>query len=179
MTSRFRIPYRVRPYCTVSVRSPSTVTQGHNLNGRGCSGIHSPSDGLLYGVRDGPLTDEYDEYWKYYHPNRDRSSGFHLNRNRSSISIHQVRIVRRPLILVVGVHPFLSRGYLIFKDFHVVCHGLKGVLCRARGDKNNEREKRKERTYSRTPLNPYPFGGLLGYWLDELRLKKKVFGGMG
>jgi hypothetical protein len=25
--------------------------------------------------------------------------------------------------------------------------------------------------YSRTPLNPYPFGGLLGYWLEELRLK--------
>jgi hypothetical protein len=27
--------------------------------------------------------------------------------------------------------------------------------------------------YSRTPLNPYPFGGLLGYWLEELRLKKR------
>ena len=29
--------------------------------------------------------------------------------------------------------------------------------------------------YSQTPLNPYPFGGLLGYWLEELRLKKKGF----
>jgi hypothetical protein len=28
--------------------------------------------------------------------------------------------------------------------------------------------------YSRTPLNPYPLGELLGYWLEELRLKKKV-----
>jgi hypothetical protein len=28
--------------------------------------------------------------------------------------------------------------------------------------------------YSRTPLNPYPLGGLLRYWLDELRLKKRL-----
>ena len=27
--------------------------------------------------------------------------------------------------------------------------------------------------YSQTPLNPHPFGGLLGYWLEELRLKKR------
>ena len=27
--------------------------------------------------------------------------------------------------------------------------------------------------YSQTPINPYPFGGLLGYWLEELRLKKR------
>ena len=33
--------------------------------------------------------------------------------------------------------------------------------------------------YSQTPLNPYPFGGLLGYWLEELRLKKRFFLGMG
>ncbi|KAI0280901.1 hypothetical protein BGY98DRAFT_932343 [Russula aff. rugulosa BPL654] len=31
--------------------------------------------------------------------------------------------------------------------------------------------------YSRTPLNPYLFGGLLGYWLEELRLKKRFLEG--
>ena len=51
--------------------------------------------------------------------------------------------------------------------------GVMGKRTTASGD------TRKSSYYSRTPLNPYPFGGLLGYWLEELRLKKKVFGGMG